>query len=102
MIITKVWPGIVRNIHRTYSNQNRSNGRPKSRIVRNPCRIAHLVELHKQISYLLFIVMNNVTLVLVIVCTEEMEIYCSTKYLHMTVIMILLEKNLYLVGKRSS
>lgn len=46
--------------------------------------------------------MNNVTLVLVIVCTEEMEIYCSTKYLHMTVIMILLEKNLYLVGKRSS
>lgn len=36
--------------------------------------------------------MNKVTLVLVIVRTEEMEIYCSTKYLHMTVIMILLEK----------
>lgn len=36
--------------------------------------------------------MNNVTLVLVILHTEEMEIYCSTKYLHVTVIMNLLEK----------
>lgn len=36
--------------------------------------------------------MNNVTLVLVILYTEEMEIYCNSKYLHGSVIMILLEK----------
>lgn len=58
LIITKVWSGIVRNIHGTYSNQNRSNERLKSRIARNPHRIAHLVELRKQISYLLFIAFN--------------------------------------------
>lgn len=36
--------------------------------------------------------MNNVTLVLVIFYTEEMEIYCNTKYLHGTVITILLDR----------
>lgn len=36
--------------------------------------------------------MNKVTLVLVILYTEEMEIYCNSKYLHGSVIMILLEK----------
>lgn len=46
--------------------------------------------------------MNNVTLVLVILYTEEMEIYCNTKYLHGTVIMILLEKVYNFEGKCSS
>lgn len=58
LIITKVWSGIVRNIRGTYSNQNRSNERLKSRMARNPHGIAHLVELHKQISYLLRVVFN--------------------------------------------
>lgn len=58
LIITKVWPGIMRNIHRTNRNQNRSNKTLKSRIARNPHRITHLVELRKQISYLLFIAFN--------------------------------------------
>lgn len=58
LIITKVWPGIMRNIHRTNRNQNRSNKALQSRIERNPHRIVHLVELRKQISYLLFTAFN--------------------------------------------
>lgn len=46
--------------------------------------------------------MNNVTLVLVTLYTEEKEIYCNNKYLHGIVVTILLEKNLYFVGKHSS
>lgn len=39
--------------------------------------------------------MNNVTLVLVILYTEEMEIYYNSKYLHGSVIIILLGKKLF-------
>lgn len=46
--------------------------------------------------------MNNVTLVLVILYTEEMEIYCNAKCLHGTVIMTLLEKVYNFEGKCSS
>lgn len=46
--------------------------------------------------------MNNVTLVFVILCTQKMVIYCNSKFLHWTVILVLLGKILYLEGKRGS
>lgn len=46
--------------------------------------------------------MNNATLVLVILCTEEMEIYCNTRYLHGSVITILLEKKICILRESTA